>query len=85
MGASGGAWIHWSLFGACLLGVAAVLGAGSRDLVAAFEAGELTRQVLYQALVYLAGVLALLWGAGFIFANRPRPAVKPRFEGYTYA
>ena len=71
-------WIHWGLAAAAILGAGWIVVLGYLHLDAAFARDELTRQTLFEALTYLAAVLALLWAAGWVVASRPKSP--PRVE-----
>ena len=76
--------LHWFLFGLTLLGAAWVLTLGYLDLDRAFAAGDLTRQTLYESLIYVGAALVLLWAGGWVVASRPRlPPRVPR-DGFIY-
>lgn len=69
-------WVHWVLAATAILGAGWIVVLGYLHLDAAFARSELTRQTLYEALTYLAAVLALLWAAGWVVASRPKSPPK---------
>jgi hypothetical protein len=84
MQAKHAATLHWILFGFALAGAAWLVLVGLIRLDAAFDARSLTRQTLYESLMFLGGALACLWAAGWIVVSRPKPPPHSRFEGFTY-
>lgn len=64
--------IHWGLAATAMLGAGWIVVLGYLHLDNAFARDDLTRQTLFEALTYLAAVLALLWAAGWIVASRPK-------------
>lgn len=76
--------MHWALCAGALASAGWLVVLGFWQLDAAFARGDLTRQTLLESLTYLAGVLSLLWAAGWVVASRPKPAPRAPAEGYTY-
>jgi hypothetical protein len=69
-------WLHWTLFGLMVLEVIVLAAVAVLRIHTAYVTGDLTRQTLYAALLYLGAMLAQLWIAGWVVASRPQPAPK---------
>lgn len=76
---------HWAVFGLGMSAGAALLGLTFVHVYQAFAAERVGRGLLIESLLLMLAALALFLAAGWGFANRPRPAPPPLFEGFTYS